>query len=199
MRLRSEDKNHFRKSADQKAQIRNACVPLTDWFVLFDLKIFSGGVHPPDATSRTIFFLFPIVFWISAKMQIFAQVKGRREKERERKRKGKEEEGKEKGKGWGVCDFFVSAKASLPIVFGIRFIFRWEGGRCSRKFDRLFRCFDPLACHLTEAKRRMGTVSKSATFLATEIVSSAPFKRGETKVQFFGKETCKTHRQFQRY
>ena len=38
-------------------------------------------------------------------------------------------------------------------------------------------CFDPL--------RRMRTVSKSATFLATESVNSAPFKRGETEVQIF--------------
>ena len=73
--------------------------------------------------------------------------------------------------------------------------FRWEEGR-RRKFDRLFRCFDPLSRHLTEAKRRMGTVSKSVTFLATESVNSAPFKRGETKVQVFGKEKCKIHRHF---
>ena len=37
--------------------------------------------------------------------------------------------------------------------------------------------------HLTV--RRMRTVSKSATFLATESVNSAPFKRGETEVQIF--------------
>ena len=37
--------------------------------------------------------------------------------------------------------------------------------------------------HLTA--RRMRTVSKSATFLATESVNSAPFKRGETEVQIF--------------
>ena len=47
--------------------------------------------------------------------------------------------------------------------------------------------------------RRMRTVSKSAAFLATESVKSAPFKEGETKVQIFGKEKCKTHRQRQRY
>ena len=40
--------------------------------------------------------------------------------------------------------------------------------------------------HLTV--RRMRTVSKSATFLATESVNSAPFKRGETEVENFGKE-----------
>ena len=37
--------------------------------------------------------------------------------------------------------------------------------------------------HLTV--RRMRTVSKSATFLATESVNSAPIKRGETEVQIF--------------
>ena len=83
----------------------------------------------------------------------------------------------------------------------------------------MFRCSDPLPRHLTEAKRRMRTVSnwKSATFfLATQSVNSAPFKRGERganfwqgkvqisspiliKVHIFGKETCETHRQFQRY
>ena len=104
----------------------------------------------------------------------------------------------------------------FPIVFGIQFdsFFRWEEGQCSRKFDRLFQCFDPLSRHLTKAKGRMRTVSKSATFLATESVNPAPFKRGETKVerfgkesaklfantkvQIFGKEKWKTHLQFQR-
>ena len=38
--------------------------------------------------------------------------------------------------------------------------------------------------------------SKNATFLATESVNSAPFKRGETKVQIFGKEKCKILRQY---
>ena len=56
-------------------------------------------------------------------------------------------------------------------------------------------CFDPLSPHLTEAKRRTRTVSKSATFLATVSVNSAPFKKGETKVQIFCKKKCKTLRQ----
>ena len=55
------------------------------------------------------------------------------------------------------------------------------------------------------------TIAKSANFtmnancfeecnvLATESVNSAPFHRGETKVQIFGKEKCKTLRQFQRF
>ena len=44
---------------------------------------------------------------------------------------------------------------------------------------------------MTEAKRRMGAVSKSATFLATESVNSAPFKRGETKVQILARKSAK--------
>ena len=61
-----------------------------------------------------------------------------------------------------------------------------------------FCCFDPLSRHLTvPILRRMRTVSKSATFLATESVNSAPFKRGETiEGANFGKEKCKTLRQY---
>ena len=44
------------------------------------------------------------------------------------------------------------------------------------------------------SKRRTRTVRKSATFLATESVNLSAFKRGETKVQIFGKEKCKTLR-----
>ena len=75
----------------------------------------------------------------------------------------------------------------FPIVFSINLIHFFDEkklSRCSRKFEHLFRCFDPLSRHLTEAKwrvrilRRIGTVSKSAPFLATESVNSAPFKNG---------------------
>ena len=34
-----------------------------DWFVLFDLQIFSGGVNPPSATSRAISFSISNSFW----------------------------------------------------------------------------------------------------------------------------------------
>ena len=106
----------------------------------------------------------------------------------------------------------------FPIVFGINLIhfFRWEG-RCSRKFGRFFFFGASLPCHAFWQKQsqELGTVSKSATFLATESANSVPIKRGETKVHFlarnsakffantkvqiFDKEKCKTHRQFQRY
>ena len=39
-----------------------------NWFVLFDLQIFSGGVYSPSATSRTISFSIPIVFGINPTM-----------------------------------------------------------------------------------------------------------------------------------
>ena len=35
-----------------------------NWFVLFDLQIFSGGVYPPSATSRTISFSILWCLWI---------------------------------------------------------------------------------------------------------------------------------------
>ena len=79
----------------------------------------------------------------------------------------------------------------------IWFIFRWEEGRCSRKFDCLFRCFNPLSRHLTEAKRRRRTLSKSATYLATENVNElSAIQEGRTKMQIFGMEKCKTFRQY---
>ena len=65
----------MRKSADRKAQIRKACVPLTGLICAFYLQIFSDGVYPPSATSRTIFFLFPIVFGINL-IQFFDEKKG---------------------------------------------------------------------------------------------------------------------------
>ena len=34
-----------------------------DWFVLFDLQIFSGGVYPPSTTSRAIFLSISNSFW----------------------------------------------------------------------------------------------------------------------------------------
>ena len=88
------------------------------------------------------------------------------------------------------------------------------GNNCANGlFDRLLYIAASIPCqsrHLTV--RRMRTVSKSATFLATQSVNSAPFKRGKwganflarksaklfanTKVHIFGKEKCKTRRQF---
>ena len=102
--------------------------------MLFDLQIFSGGVYSPTATSRTISFLFPIVFGIN--LIHFFDFSARK-------------------KHGAAGNSIVCFAASIP---------------CQSR-------------HLTV--RRMRTVSKSATFLATESVNSAPFKGGETEVQIF--------------
>ena len=84
----------------------------------------------------------------------------------------------------------------FPIVFGINLIHYFDEKKVGAAGNSIV-CFGAsIPCrHLTEAKRRARTVSKSAKFLATESVISAPFKKGETEVQFFGKEKCKTLRQ----
>ena len=86
----------------------------------------------------------------------------------------------------------------FPIVFGINLIHFFDiSTRKNGAAGNSIVCFAAskktkerqkrkLPCqsrHLTV--RRMRTVSKSATFLATESVNSAPFKRGETEVQIF--------------
>ena len=57
-RLRSEDEHHLRKSLDRKAQISPVSGTNAFLIVLCDLQIFSGGVYPPSATSRTISFFY---------------------------------------------------------------------------------------------------------------------------------------------
>ena len=65
VRLRSGDKHHLRKSADRKAQIRKACVPLTGLICAFRSADFLRWCLTPSATSRTISFSIPIVFGIN--------------------------------------------------------------------------------------------------------------------------------------
>ena len=65
MRLRSGDKHHVRKSADQKAQISS--VSGTNAFLgilCFSICRFSQVVFIPRAQPQSLF-LFPIVFGIS--------------------------------------------------------------------------------------------------------------------------------------
>ena len=79
----------------------------------------------------------------------------------------------------------------FPVVFGINLIqffdFFGENLKKNGAAGNSIVCFAAsIPCqsrHLTV--RRMRTVSKSATFLATESVNSAPFKGGETEVQIF--------------
>ena len=89
----------------------------------------------------------------------------------------------------------------FPIVFGINLIHFFDFFSTRKKngaAGNSIVCFAAsIPCqsrHLTV--RRIRTVSKSATFLATESVNSAPFKRGGTEVQIFGKEKRKTLRQY---
>ena len=97
----------------------------------------------------------------------------------------------------------------FPIVFGINLIHFFDEKKDGAAEISII-CFgasDPLSRHLTEVKRsqrvrifgRLRTVSNSATFLAKESANAAPFTRGETDVQIFGKEKCKIRRQFQRF
>ena len=76
----------------------------------------------------------------------------------------------------------------FPIVFGINLIHFFDistrkNGAAGNSIVCFAASIPRQSRHLTV--RRMRTVSKSATFLATESVNSAPFKRGETEVQFF--------------
>ena len=70
---------------------------------------------------------------------------------------------------------------SISIVFGINFIHFFDEkkpGSCRRKFDRLFRCFDPLSCHFTEATKNANCFEECNVFTCNGSVNSAPFKRG---------------------
>ena len=76
----------------------------------------------------------------------------------------------------------------FPIVFGINLIHFFDiSTKKNGAAGNSIVCFAAsIPCqsrHLTV--RRMRTVPKSATFLATESVNSAPFERGETEVQIF--------------
>ena len=59
------NKHHLRKSADRKAQIRKAFVPLTELICAFRSADFSGGVIPQAQPHAQSLFLFPIVFGIN--------------------------------------------------------------------------------------------------------------------------------------
>ena len=74
----------------------------------------------------------------------------------------------------------------FPIVFGINLIHFFDiSTRKNGAAGNSIVCFAAsIPCQSRRlTARRMRTVSKSATFLATENVNSAPFKMGETEVQ----------------
>ena len=88
----------------------------------------------------------------------------------------------------------------FPLVFGNNLIhffdfFDEKEERCRGNSIVCFAASIPCQSrHLT--MQRMRTVSKSATFLATESVNSAPFKMGETEVQIFSQGKRKILRQY---
>ena len=85
----------------------------------------------------------------------------------------------------------------FPTGFGINLIYffdeKKDGAAGIQSFVLLLRA--PVTPIMTvRFLRRMQTltVSKSATFLTTESVNSAPIESGETKVQIFGKRVGKS-------
>ena len=104
----------------------------------------------------------------------------------------------------------------FPIVFGINLIhffdfFDEKEERCSRKFDRLLSCFDPLSITPFDSAKNANCFEKRNVFGNAKCEFSA-IQEGKmrckffgkesaklfanTKVHIFGKEKCKTHRQF---
>ena len=75
----------------------------------------------------------------------------------------------------------------FPIVFGFNLIHFFDEKKDGAAGNSIvcFAASNPCQAILTvRILRRMRTVSKSATFLATESVNSAPINRGETKAPF---------------
>ena len=64
--------------------------------------------------------------------------------------------------------------------------------------DRLFRCFDPLSRHLTEATKNANCFEECNVFGngKCELSAIQEGPESEKEVEIFGKETCKTLRQY---
>ena len=56
-------KNNYQRKQIAKHKSGRRTFRSPNWFVLCDLQIFSGGVYPPSATSRTISFSISNSFW----------------------------------------------------------------------------------------------------------------------------------------
>ena len=87
----------------------------------------------------------------------------------------------------------------FPIVFGINLIhffdfFREKEKRCSRKFDRLLCCFDPLSITPFDSAKNANRFEKCNVLGNGKCELSA--KRGETEVQIFWQGKRKTRRQY---
>ena len=99
----------------------------------------------------------------------------------------------------------------FPIVFGINLIHFFDEKKDGAAGNLIVFLVLRSPVTMVTPFDRGKTIAKSANFtknancfeecnvLAMESVSSAPFLRGETKVRIFGKEKCKTLRQFQHF
>ena len=170
-------KYHLRKSADRKAQIspvsgKNA------WFVLFDLQIFSGVFIPRAQPHAQSLFLFPFFFaWYDWRLPttslcLFRMVFGIKLIHFFDEKKD------------GAAGSFVSVLRSPVTPFHRS---KTKNANCFEERN----VFGNGKCELSTFKRE----KLRCKFLAGK--SAKLF--ANTKVQIFGKERCKIHRQFQRY
>ena len=164
MRLRSEDKHHLRKSADRKAQIRKAFVPLTGLICAFRSADFLRWClfSERNLTHNLFFFLFPIVFGINL-IHFYDEKK-------------------------------VGAAGKSIVCFGASIPCHaiWQKQNEERE---LFRRAQRLWQRKVWSQRPSRGEKLRCKFLARK--SAKLF--ANTKVEFFGKERCKIHRQFQRF
>ena len=93
----------------------------------------------------------------------------------------------------------ISFSISNSFWYSFDSFFRFFGekeARCSRKFDRLLCCFDPLSITPFDSAKNANRFEKCNVFGNGKCELSAIFTRGETEVQFFGKEKRKTLREY---
>ena len=69
--------------------------------------------------------------------------------------------------------------------------FRWEEERCSWKFDCLFRCFDPLSRHLTEAKQRMELFRRVQRFWQRKVWTQRHSRGEKLRCKFLARKSAK--------
>ena len=171
MRLRSGDKHPWENLRIEKHKSVRWAERTPSWFVLFDLQIFSGGVYPPSATRAHAqsLFLFPIVFQLFLVLIWFCFSIRRR-----------------------------TAAAGNLIVFFFFFFFAasipchaiWQ--RDFYEECELFRRVQRFWQRKVWTQRRSRGEKLRCKVLARK--SAKLF--ANIKVQVFGKEKCKTHRQF---
>ena len=89
----------------------------------------------------------------------------------------------------------------FPIVFGINLIhffdfFDEKEERCSRKFDRLLCCFDPLSITPIWQCEECELLRKVQRFWQRKVWTQRHSREEKLRCKFFGKEKRKTLRQY---